>query len=48
MKHPSDFAICISNYLIAVLFLSFVHPPNILRSKKAITRRRDITTMSVN
>jgi len=32
----------------AVLFLYHTHPPNILRSKKAITHRRDITAMSMN
>ena len=33
---------------IAVLFLFNTHPPNILRSKKALTRRRDIMAMSMN
>ena len=33
---------------IAVLFLYNIHPPNVLRSKKAYTRRRDIMGHGMN
>ena len=32
----------------AVLIIFNTHPPNLLRSKKAITHRRDITALNMN